>query len=149
MFRQRELPLYMLSNQLPLLGLGLPPPTVHDQIARYCAKDAALADQRALKSLDIYAFSDPNDLLSYPIPPVLARRYVDSRLCPRVTNISINVARPVNLFGLSEVANPVSAHGAYDNDERVIDIMANGVGQGPDWAELEARCSWIETVEID
>lgn len=148
-FRQRELPLYMLSNQLPLLGLGLPPPTVHDQIARYCAKDAALADQRALKSLDIYAFSDPNDLLSYPIPPVLARRYVDSRLCPRVTNISINVARPVNLFGLSEVANPVSAHGAYDNDERVIDIMANGVGQGPDWAELEARCSWIETVEID
>ena len=148
-FRQRELPIYMLSNQLPLLGLGLPPPSVQEQTARYCGQDAPLADERALKALDIYAFSDPNDLLSYPIPPDLARRYVDSRLCPRLTNISINVARPVNLFGLSQVANPVSAHGAYDGDERVIDIMAHGIGGGAAWAELEERCSWIETVEVD
>ena len=148
-FRERELPIYMLSNQLPLLGLGLPPPTVQDQTASYCAQDGALAAQRALKALDIYAFSDPNDLLSYPIPSDLAHRYVDSRLCPRVTNISINVARPVNLFGLSQVANPVSAHGAYDGDERVIDIMAHGVGQGAAWSDLAERCSWIETVEVD
>jgi hypothetical protein len=148
-FRARALPIYMLSNQLPLLGLGLPPPSAQNQTARYCGQDAPLAGERALKALDIYAFSDPNDLLSYPIPPDLARRYVDSRLCPRVTNISINVARPVNLFGLSQVANPVSAHGAYDGDERVIDIMAHGIGEGAAWAELEARCSWIETVEID
>jgi len=47
------------------------------------------------------------------------------------------------------VANPVSAHGAYDGDERVIDIMAHGVGQGAAWSDLAERCSWIETVEVD
>jgi hypothetical protein len=148
-FRERELPIYMLSNQLPLLGLGLPPPSARHQTANYCAQDAISANQRALKSLDIYAFSDPNDLLSYPIPPDLARRYVDSRLCPSVTNISINVAKPVDLLGISQVANPVAAHGAYDGDDRVIDIMAHGVGQGAAWPDLAERCSWIETVEVD
>jgi len=148
-FRSRALPIYMLSNQLPLLGLSLPPPSVQNRLADYCAADSALAGERALKSLDIHAFSDPNDLLSYPIPPELARRYIDSRLCPAMTNVSINVVQPVDLFGISQFANPVAAHGAYDSDERVINIIAHGVGHDAAWPDLTERCSWIETVAVD
>jgi hypothetical protein len=87
--------------------------------------------------------------LSYPIPPNLAHRYLDSRLCPTVTNISINVARLIDLFGISEVANPAAAHGNYDHDERVIEIIAHGIGQTGASPLLEERCSWVETVDVD
>ena len=97
-FRERELPLYMMANQLPLLQLSLAPPEVQGEVNAYCKPDGALADQRALNALRIYAFSDPNDLLSYPIPPGLARQGLDSRLCPSVTNVSINVARADELL---------------------------------------------------
>ena len=148
-FRERELPIYMLANQLPLIGLSIEPPSVQEQTDAYCSAEGALADQRALKQLSIYAFSDPNDLLSYPIPPRLVDRYVDSRLCPSVTNISINVARPINFFGISEVASPAAAHSDYDHDERVIEIIAQGVGQAGASPLLEERCSWIKTVEYE
>jgi hypothetical protein len=148
-FRERELPLYMLANQLPLLALSLEPPSVQDQVDAYCVPEGALSDERALKKLNIYAFSDPNDLLSYPIPPNLVHRYVDSRLCPSVTNVSINVAQPIDLFGISEVANPAAAHGDYDHDQRVIEIIAHGIGQERVSPLVDESCSWIETVEFD
>jgi hypothetical protein len=148
-FRERELPVYMLANQLPLIGLSIEPPSVQEQTDAYCSLEGALADQRAFKRLSIYAFSDPNDLLSYPIPPHLVHRYVDSRLCPSVTNISINVARPQDFFGISQVANPTAAHRDYDQDERVIEIIAHGVGQAGVSPLLEESCSWIKTVEND
>ena len=148
-FRDREIPLYMLANQLPLIALSVEPPSVQGQVDAYCRPDGALADQRSIKRLNIYAFSDPNDLLSYPIPPNSARRYLDSRLCPSVTNVSINVARLIDLFGISEVANPVAAHGNYDHDERVIEIIAHGIGQTGASPLLEERCSWVETVDVD
>jgi hypothetical protein len=40
----------------------------------------------------IIAFSDPNDLMSYPVPDQFADRYIESRLCRSVTNVTINVA---------------------------------------------------------
>ncbi len=98
-----------------------------------------------MKKLNIYAFNDPNDLLSYPIPPHLVGRYVDSRLCPSVTNISINVARPIDLFGITQIASPAAAHGDYDQDERVIEIIAHGVGQKSQSPLIEEGCSWMRT----
>ncbi len=144
-FRESEIRIYMLANQLPLIGLSLEPPAVRDRIDAYCTPEGALADQRALKRLDIYAFSDPNDLFSYPIPPHLVGGYVDSRLCPSVTNISINVARLIDLFGISQVANPATAHGAYDHDERVIEIIARGIGQKDKSPLIAEGCSWMKT----
>ena len=76
-------------------------------------------------------------------------RYVDSRLCPSVTNISINVARPINFFGITQVANPAAAHRDYDQDERVIEIIAHGVGRAGVSPLLDERCSWVETVDVD
>ncbi len=91
-------------------------------------------------------FSDPNDVLSYPIPPKFADAYLDSRLCPKVTNIAINVAKPISLFGLGEFANPAAAHGDYEHDERVIALIAHGIGQENTADIVKDRCSWLETV---
>ncbi len=143
----KEIPVYMLANQLPLLELGRKPATVRGQIAKYCGPDAELRDQRILGKLPIYAFSDPNDLLSYPIPPNFADEYLDSRLCPKVTNIAINVAKPISLFGLGEIANPASAHSGYDHDERVIAMIAHGFGQENAADIVNERCTWLETTE--
>ena len=143
--REREVRIYMLANQLPLIGLSIKPPSVQEQTEAYCTPDGALVKQRALKKLNIYAFNDPNDLLSYPIPPHLAGRYVDSRLCPSVTNISINVSHPIDLFGITQVVNPAAAHDDYDQDERVIEIIARGVGQKSRSPLIEEGCSWMRT----
>ncbi len=51
-------------------------------------------------NLTVFAFSDPNDLLSYGIPPKFADDYMDSRICPRITNIILNVAQPLSLLGM-------------------------------------------------
>ncbi|MCZ6773734.1 MAG: hypothetical protein O7G83_17380 [Proteobacteria bacterium] len=145
-FPTKSYPVYMLANQLPLLELGQKRATVRGQIARYCRSDGDLRDQRILAKLSIYAFSDPNDVLSYPIPPKFAEEYLDSRLCPKVTNIAINVAQPISLLGLGEFANPVAAHGDYDHDERVIALIAHGIGQETTADIVKERCSWLETV---
>lgn len=143
----KEMPVYMLANQLPLLQLGRNPPAVHGQIDDYCRPGGALYEQRLLDKLPIYAFSDPNDLLSYPIPPKFVDEYADSRLCPRVTNIAINVAEPISLFGIGEFANPVEAHSGYDHDERVIALIARGVGHENTAPIVTERCTWLETTE--
>ena len=145
-FLDKEFPVYMLANQLPLLELGRKRVTVHGQIPRYCRPDGDLRDQRLIGQLSIYAFSDPNDILSYPIPPNFIDDYIDSRLCPKVTNITLNVAKLISLLGLGEFANPAAAHGDYEHDERVIALIAHGIG-GENTADIvKARCAWLETV---
>jgi hypothetical protein len=46
-------------------------------------------------------------------------------MCPIVTNIHINVADRITAFGI-EVVNPIAAHGNYDSDERVIELISRG-----------------------
>lgn len=145
-FPAKTLPVYMLANQLPLLELGRKRATVRGKIARYCRADGDLRDQRILKKLAIYAFSDPNDVLSYPIPPKFANDYLDSRLCPKVTNVAINVTEPISLFGISDFANPAAAHADYEHDERVIALIAHGIGQENTADIVKERCTWLETV---
>ncbi len=143
----KDFRVYMLANQLPLLDMGRPRPEVRGQVDAYCRPGGADFDRRIFGSLSIIAFSDPNDILSYPIPPKFVDRYIDSRLCPLATNISINVAQPISLFGLGKFADPAEAHSGYDHDERVIAMMAHGIGQ-PDTAEIvQQRCTWLETTE--
>ncbi len=76
-------------------------------------------------ALSIVAFSDPNDVLSYAIPVGYENEYMDSRLCPEVVNVSVNVVDAINLFGIGEFVNPMAA---YENDERVIGLMVGGQG---------------------
>jgi hypothetical protein len=97
--------------------------------------------------LRIVAFSDPNDLFSYAIPPKYADENMDSRLCPKITNVVLNVAPVNNLFGIGEIANPLTAHNAYDNDERVIQLIAKGISHDHVDPIVQERCTWLEMVE--
>ena len=63
-------------------------------------------------------------------------------MCPEVTNVSINVADVISAFGVG-VVNPVTAHTGYDNDSRVINIIANGtIDYNPD-SEIADKCRFI------
>jgi hypothetical protein len=145
--REKEFSIYMLANQLPLLQLGREEPKVTNQIKEHCRPDGANSNNRLFKQLHIVAFSDPNDLLSYGIPPQFAREKLDSRICPKITNIEINVAEVVSLFGIGEFANPADAHNGYDNDEQVIRLIAHGIGHEEVPEKTKEVCSWVEIVD--
>jgi hypothetical protein len=91
-FVNRELAIFMLSNQLPLLEAGREGQQVTGQIADYCGDHPAKSG-RFFKKTGIIAFSDQNDLLSYPVSDQFASRFIESRLCPNITNVTLNLAR--------------------------------------------------------
>jgi hypothetical protein len=145
--RDWDLQVFMLSNQLPLLQAGAPPQRITGEVAQFCGPGAPRADARFVKVLRAVAFSDPNDLMSYPVPEAWAERYLDSRLCTEVTNIDINIAQVRSLPVIGTAANPLEAHLGYAADERVGGILAKGIGH-PGVAPIVAeRCAWRETDE--
>lgn len=81
--------------------------------------------RQSFQKVNIVAFSDPNDILSYDVPQRFVDTYFDSRMCPAVTNVNLNVAEEISAFGMS-VVNPVTAHTEYDNDVRIIEMIAQG-----------------------
>jgi len=146
-FQNRHIKIFMLSNQLPLLQLGRPAPDVLNQHKDYCLPEGKHYGERFANETHIIAFSDPNDLLSYTIPLGFKKNYLDSRICARITNISINIAYVNNLFGFSEVASPLEAHTGYDHDERVIALMAHGLGKDAMAPIISKRCEWMELAQ--
>jgi hypothetical protein len=146
MFRKKRFTVYMLSNQLPLLQLGWDPPAVSGKIEQICRDKAPRSEERMVQELRLVAFSDPNDLMSYAITPRYLDSNMDSRLCPTLTNVILNVAEVKNLFGAGTLANPLEAHTGYENDSRVIALIARGIGN--DWTapEVKERCTWLETL---
>ncbi|MDO9167600.1 MAG: hypothetical protein Q7U18_00670 [Methylobacter sp.] len=145
--KNKEIPIYMMSNQLPMLQLGRKLPDVSNQKAAYCQPNGEKYNQRMLSKTPIIAFSDPNDLLSYAIPHGFVEKYLDSRLCVDVTNININVATIFDAFGLGKLANPIDAHVGYDTDNRVIALIAKGIGNQNTAKIVNDRCRWVETVD--
>ncbi|MGR8981706.1 MAG: hypothetical protein ACU84H_16680 [Gammaproteobacteria bacterium] len=145
--KNKEIPIYMMSNQLPMLQLGRKLPEVSDQKAAYCRPDGDKYEERMLSKTPIIAFSDPNDLLSYAIPHGFVEKYLDSRLCIDVTNININVAKIFDAFGLGKLANPLDAHIGYDTDDRVIALIAKGIGNHHTENIIKERCRWVETID--
>lgn len=123
--KNKEITVFMLANQLPILQIGHPLPQVHNQIGSYCRPNGRKYGQRIFKHINIVAFSDPNDILSYAIPQPFVDKYLDSRICPLVTNVSVNVAPEITAFGIG-IVNPVAAHTDYDNNAHVINLMTRG-----------------------
>lgn len=146
MFRKKRFTVYMLSNQLPLLQLGWDAPAVSGKIEQICRDRAPRSEERMVQELRLVAFSDPNDLMSYAITPRYLDSNVDSRLCPTLTNVILNVAEVKDLFGAGTLANPIEAHTGYENDSRVIELIARGIGN--DWTapEVQQRCTWLEAL---
>lgn len=143
--KNKRIPIYMMSNQLPMLQLGRKLPDVSNQHAAYCTATGAHYQERMLTETPVIAFSDPNDLLSYAIPPGFVEKYMDSRLCLDITNVNINVATIFDAFGLGKMANPLNAHVGYDTDDRVIALIAKGIGNVNTDKLVHERCRWTET----
>ena len=147
MFKRKPMYIYMLSNQLPLLQLGQDLPKVHDQVKSYCTAEGDEYDERFFEKLQIVAFSDPNDLFSYAVSPEYVNHYIDSRLCPVVTNVTIQIAEVRNFFLFqSEVANPLVAHSDYEIDSRVLKMLVSGFGRDHGQEEVASRCEFIESI---
>ncbi|MGH8474680.1 MAG: hypothetical protein ACRER2_02735, partial [Methylococcales bacterium] len=87
LLKNKEIPLYMLSNQLPLLQMGRKIPQYDGKQEDFCSPTGSRYADRILKKTSIIAFSDPNDLLSYAIPNGFVDQYLDPRLCIDVVNI--------------------------------------------------------------
>jgi hypothetical protein len=95
----------------------------------------------------IIAFSDPNDLLSYGIPEGFGDKYLDSRLCPSITNININVASTIDALGITDLANPLEAHLGYDRDDRVVALIAKGIGNPKTSPLVSKKCEFTKIVQ--
>jgi len=145
-FKENKIPIFMLSNQLPMLQIGRKLPEVTGQWDDYCRAEGKLYNSRFISETSIIAFSDPNDLLSYAIPYGFIDRYLDSRLCVDITNININVAKIVNVFGV-DMANPLEAHIGYETDDRIIAMLTNGVGNKNTSAIVNERCQSLVTTD--
>jgi hypothetical protein len=144
--QNKTVTIFMLSNQLPLLQLGRSLPEVLNQHENYCLPNGSDYADRFANQTHIVAFSDPNDLLSYTIPVGFKGKYLDSRLCTEVSNISLNIAFVVDVFGFSEVASPMEAHTGYDHDERVIALLAHGFSDNDSSPIIKERCEWVELI---
>jgi hypothetical protein len=136
--------IFMLANQLPFLQVGHEPPDVTEAEGQYCKPSGAKYDSRLINKTRIIAFSDPNDILSYPVPPDYAAHYIDSRVCPEITNVDINVAHVADVFGMTEFANPLEAHSGYFDDDRVVKIIADGLDRKQMDPMIAQRCKWTE-----
>ncbi len=143
-FQQLRMPIFMLANQLPLLQLGRKLPEVTGQRDAYCRADGPHYDSRILSETDIIAFSDPNDILSYEVSYEFMDRYLDSRLCVDTTNVNLNVADVIDVFGI-DFAWPIEAHNGYLTDERVISLIAYGVGNENTAPIVNERCTTLIT----
>lgn len=145
LLQQKEFTVFMLSNQLPLLQMGQPKPEVTGRIVDICSPKATQEAEKLFNKTHLIAFSDPNDLFSYALPPSFINKYVDSRLCPVLTNAILNVSRITDIF-VGEFANPLAAHTEYDNDPRVIGLITRGIGHSDVSPEVAKRCTWLESV---
>ncbi len=141
--KQETLTIFMLSNQLPLLQLGRGVPEVTNQFTDYCTAEGTKKKQRVFARSNIIAFSDPNDILSWSVPPGYEDSYMDSRMCPVLVNVIINIAEVKKLLGV-ELAAAGEAHTDYDNDERVIKLIARGMSEDKADPVIKERCQWME-----
>lgn len=145
--QNKHVQIFMLSNQLPMLQLGRELPEVVGQKENYCAATGPKYQSRMFNETSIVAFSDPNDILSYAIPHDFSEKYLDSRLCSDVTNININIAKVFDAFGIGKIANPLEAHVGYAKDDRVVALIADGIGNDHTDPLIKNKCEWTEITD--
>jgi hypothetical protein len=145
--QKKQIQLFMLSNQLPMLQLGRDLPEVTAKKADFCQSNGPQYKSRMFAETSIVAFSDPNDLLSYAIPHDFSEKYLDSRLCINVTNVNINIAKVFDAFGIGKIANPMEAHVGYSKDDRVVALIAKGIANGSAAPLVKEKCQWTEITD--
>lgn len=144
-FLQRSKRVFMFANQIPLLDLRelgevsgpnwldaypcpeKPPSSTVASGSRglrnflILRKNVAAPEEAlpASLSLNVVAFSDPNDLLTYG----LSDRFKTKCTPARFANVTVTNAKTGWLF---IAANPVDAHTGYDVNPVVLDLLVNG-----------------------
>ena len=118
---------YMLANQLPLLQLSevsnplsekRAPVESLGEIGRIRMQNKPKARPEGVPvALHLVAFSDPNDLLTYPLDPSDVTGGIV------YSNVIITV-EPSAILGV--FAWPMTAHGGHDKSKRVMDLLAFG-----------------------
>lgn len=123
---------YMNANQLPLILLGQlknPNGSIESWLENYPCNGITdyfnstriLLRNRNLPKLNVIAFTDPNDALSYQIPSQFKACAKDTE----IFNVSISNAQ-LNWFGV--LANPLKAHtqGFKRPKSKAIDVIIDG-----------------------
>ncbi len=72
----------------------------------------------ANQKLAIVAFSDPNDVLSYPLTDSFAEHFAEFRF--------LNVEVPITFEIARLIADPAEAHAGYSSNDAVVSIIACG-----------------------
>lgn len=112
---------YMMANQIPFLEMA----SASGVVSAFDKQNAILnlLNLRSSREpLQIIAFTDPNDLLSYPLPP----HYCSSLSNPH-SAICVNVFCNNNtdiIFG--QFSNPITAHTGYYKNDKVLDYISCG-----------------------
>jgi hypothetical protein len=126
--------IYMLANQLPLLELSEVRGPAHsekmpdavNQLSQVRAehfRQSRLERQISPIHLHLVAFTDPNDLLSYPLGNTNVMESGSDQIA--YSDVMISVAHSA-LLDLA--VNPITAHTGHDKDRRVLDLIAHGWG---------------------
>ena len=50
-------------------------------------------------------------------------------------------------MGLGTMANPLKAHTGYDSDDRVVALIAKGIGNPNTSPLVQERCEWFRLVD--
>jgi len=108
---------YMFANQFALLTLGRPQGKLVNPLIQL---DNALKDAGARTTVQIYAFTDPNDILSLPLNTKL----------DRVSICNVYVRNPG--FTVGVFMHPGDAHGNYEKNNHVIATLLNGPEKYPE-----------------
>jgi hypothetical protein len=121
--------IYMMANQLPLLELGtnVDHPLEGESLYQWerLFQSSKISDTNfsTPKQLTIVAFSDPNDLLTFPIGPTI-QQYVGTNTTLRAIDIAIPISTPIaGLF-----SDPVMAHTWHFHNSSVMGLLINGKG---------------------
>jgi hypothetical protein len=108
---------YMFANQFALLSLGRPR---SEQVNPLIQLDNALKNAGAQTTVQTYAFTDPNDILSLPLNTKL----------DRVSICNVYVRNPG--FTVGVFMHPGDAHGNYEKNNHVIATLLNGPEKTPE-----------------
>jgi hypothetical protein len=121
---------YMLANQLPLLELSeVSNPISLRQTSSSAVKSlaeirgqnrpkSAVQRQAAVLPLHLVAFTDPNDLLSYPLD-----EHSVSGTSIAYSNVVISIERSA-ILGI--IADPITAHTGHGRSPAVMDLLTYG-----------------------
>jgi hypothetical protein len=149
-FLQRSKRIYMFANQIPLLDLrelgdvtgpnwldSYPCPEKPPSSALAATGSRGLRNFLVLRrnvaaidealppslALNVVAFSDPNDLLTYG----LSDRFKAKCSPARFANVTVTNAKTGWLF---VAADPIEAHTGYDVNAKVLDLLVHGGAPG-------------------